>query len=469
MSAQISPPAPRPSGRLPGGPVLRLTLFAAVAASALHSIPTRMPSLAQAAPPVGEEIRALLAEAATAPPLTCMLAARSVEGGGWLRGGRAPVRPLNAATADQSWDGYRDITPDDVTFLLERLESGNACSREIAIRLLARDGSDATRAGLTRHLRAADADLRAVAAFGLGMIADEESASALLPLVTDNAAAPRANAVWALGRIGDLRAFDAVHRAIDDNDAIVREAAAQALGHFDSTAAVSALMRHLRTDDSPAVRRTCAWALAQLGAGEALEALAQAMRQDADAKVREMSAWAVGNLDQRGAHPALVEAARRDSDAEVRETAVWALGESRDRSHAAAIGDLLATERAPRVRATAAWALGVLEPASAPRGLTAALRDADDDVRLKAAWALSEIGDSSALPAVRSALETETVERTRRALLRALISSGESEEQMVRMFSSPHARDREMVARALAGRSRIDVWPWPMPRPRPFP
>jgi HEAT repeat protein len=97
------------------------------------------------------------------------------------------------------------------------------------------------------------------------------------------------------------------------------------------------------------------------------------------------------------------------------------------------------------------------------------LSDTDDDVRLKAAWALSEIGDSTALPAIRRALDTEGGERTRRALLRALISSGESDEQMVRRFDSPNARDRETVARVLAGRSRIDVWPWPMPRPRPFP
>jgi HEAT repeat protein len=164
-----------------------------------------------------------------------------------------------------------------------------------------------------------------------------------------------------------------------------------------------------------------------------------------------------------------VEAARRDASADVRETAVWALGESGNATYAEAIGALLASEQSAKVRATASWALGVLEPAGAPRALIDALGDTDDDVRLKAAWALSEIGDSSALPAIRRALDTEGGERTRRALLRALISSGESDEQMVRRFDSPNARDRETVARVLAGRSRIDVWPWPMPRPRPFP
>jgi HEAT repeat protein len=450
--------------------VLRLTVLAAVAAAAIHPAAEPLPPLRMPSPLVADaDVRALMAEATGAPPLVCMLAARSVEGGGWLRGGRAPVHPLDAANDPASWDGQRELANDDVTFLLERLENGDGCSREIAIRLLAGDGSRSTIDGLTRHLQAPDAGLRAVAAFGLGMLSHEASLGALLPLVGDAAPAARANAVWALGRIGDPQALGPVQGALEDPEAVVREAAAQALGHFEDAAAVAALIRHLRSDASPAVRRTCAWALAQLDAAEAVDPLATAMRQDSDARVREMSAWAIGNLDRSAAHPALVEAARRDADAAVRETAVWALGESGDQSHADAIGALMASEQDADVRATAAWALGVLEPARAPRALITALADSDNDVRLKAAWALSEIGDSSALPAIRRALETETVDRTRRALLRGLLSSGESEDQLVRMFSSPNARDREMVARALAGRTRIDVWPWPMPRPRPFP
>jgi HEAT repeat protein len=470
ISAQISPLAPRQAGRLPGGSVLRLTVLAAFAASAMHSAPPPMPFMVMetSSAPV-EDVRALMAEATGAPPLVCMLAARSVEGGGWLRGGRAPVHPLEAANDPDAWDGQRTLAPADVAYLLERLATGDGCSREIAIRLLARDGSDATVAGLTRHVQSTEPQLRAVAAFGLGMLARDASVEPLLPLVGDATPAVRANAVWALGRIGDVQALAPVQDALDDADAIVREAAAQALGHFESPASVAALIRHLRTDDAASVRRTCAWALAQLEAAEAIEPLGVALRQDSDAEVREMSAWAIGNIDRADGHPALLEAARRDADVDVRETSVWALGESGDRSHADAIGEILASERATRVRATASWALGVLEPARAPRGLIAALADSDNDVRLKAAWALSEIGDSAALPAIRRALETESVDRTRRALLRGLISSGESEDQLVRMFASPNARDREMVARTLAGRTRIDVWPWPMPRPRPFP
>jgi HEAT repeat protein len=154
----------------------------------------------------------------------------------------------------------------------------------------------------------------------------------------------------------------------------------------------------------------------------------------------------------------------------VRETAVWALATRGDGANAAPLADLLASERESSVRATAAWAIGTLHPTTAPAGLIAAVNDADDAVRQRAAWALSEIRDAAALPAVRRAMSrADNDSRTQRALLRALIRSGESDEQLLKLFDAPDARVREYVARALAGGGHVDVWPWPMPRPRPFP
>ena len=137
--------------------------------------------------------------------------------------------------------------------------------------------------------------------------------------------------------------------------------------------------------------------------------------------------------------------------------------------------DVLGTatsDRSPRVRGTAAWAIGQLDEngAKAPPGLLRLLTDESADTRLKAAWALGQIEDSGALPAVRDALHVEKNERVRRALIRALMKSGEkSEATLTQLLSSSDPQIREAAVRGLAGRDSFNPWPWPWPRPRPFP
>jgi HEAT repeat protein len=124
------------------------------------------------------------------------------------------------------------------------------------------------------------------------------------------------------------------------------------------------------------------------------------------------------------------------------------------------------------VRGTAAWAIGQLneeEGGKAPPGLLHVLQDANDESRLKAAWALGQIGDASALSAVRDALKVEKNDEVRRALIRALIKSGgRSEGALTELLNSPDASVREAAVRGLAGRNAFEPWPWPWPRPRPF-
>jgi HEAT repeat protein len=111
-----------------------------------------------------------------------------------------------------------------------------------------------------------------------------------------------------------------------------------------------------------------------------------------------------------------------------------------------------------------------LDPKEAPRGLIDALADDDDDVRLKAAWALGQIGDSSAVSAVRSALKAEKNDRARKAEIRALLKSGgRSEAMLTELLKSSDPEVREAAVRGLAGNDRFNPWPWPQPRPRPFP
>ena len=122
------------------------------------------------------------------------------------------------------------------------------------------------------------------------------------------------------------------------------------------------------------------------------------------------------------------------------------------------------------LRGTAAWALGQLEGQAAPAGLLRALRDQSKDVRLKAAWALGQTGTAAAQPALREALGRETEARTRLALVRALMKSGErSERTLTDLLSSRDPQVREAAVRGLAGNDAFEPWPWPEPRPRPFP
>jgi HEAT repeat protein len=136
-----------------------------------------------------------------------------------------------------------------------------------------------------------------------------------------------------------------------------------------------------------------------------------------------------------------------------------------------ALGNIAATDKSSRVRGTAAWAIGQLRGGGkAPAGLLQVLKDESDDARLKAAWALGQIGDSTALSAIRDALRTETSNEVRRALIRALMRSGErSEAALTQLLESGDPQIREAAVRGLAGNNSFNPWPWPWPRPRPIP
>jgi HEAT repeat protein len=83
---------------------------------------------------------------------------------------------------------------------------------------------------------------------------------------------------------------------------------------------------------------------------------------------------------------------------------------------------------------------------------------------------MGQIEDATALPTLRDALSNEKNDRVRRALIRALMKSGEhSEATLTQLLSSGDPQIREAAVRGLAGKDSFNPWPWPWPRPRPFP
>ncbi len=443
------------------------TIGIGLAAVALLT-PPRIQSPGAGEPAAG--LRELFVAAQGAPAAVCALAARGVLASGWGSAAEPPMPLLPRPAAWRARGNHGEsLDAADVRYILDQLATGDACVRELAVRLVAEQEDAQVAPGLVERLTAPDSALRGVAAYGLGMGGVRAAVVPLLRGLEDGAAGVRANVVWALGRIGDGRAVRAVTGRLADRAPIVREAAAGALGQLDSSSAVPALLRVLREDDVAAVRRTAAWALGQLSAEEAAGALATALRGDRDAAVREMCAWALGSIAAPAAGPALLAAARGDSDESVRETAVWALGQRGHEDDGTDLGQVLAAERSVRVRRTAAWALGQMNLRAAPKALLEALGDDDRDLRLKAAWALSEIGDAAAVPALRAALGREQDPRARQAEVRALIHSGERAERLTELLQSADPQVREAAIRGIAGRGGVDPWPWPQPRPRPFP
>jgi HEAT repeat protein len=418
------------------------------------------------------DVAALLASARGAPPIICSLASQSLRNFGWGDWSDAPATPLSNASLGRNYDfGPEQLAAADVERLLEGLANDDPCVREISVRLLGRQRGEPVVTGLITRLTAATPSLREVSALGLGLVKSSRAVDPLIRALRDATGGVRANSAWALGRLEAGKALGQIRDMFRDDDQRVREAAVIASGRMDdSTSSIPALIRVVRQDSSPQVRRAAAWALGQLESREAIEALTGVLTQDTDARVREMAAWALGQVEGRSAIGGLSTAARRDADDRVRETATWALGQLEDRSVVEVLGNIAASDKSSRVRGTAAWALGQLRGGKAPAGLLQVLRDENDDARLKAAWALGQIGDATAIPAIREALQRETSSEVRRALIRALMRSGErSQATLTDLLNSGDPQVREAAVRGLAGNNSFNPWPWQWPRPRTIP
>ena len=213
---------------------------------------------------------------------------------------------------------------------------------------------------LVAVLKDSNPELRRTAAQSLGKIARKEAVPALLDALRDPDAGVRRQAAWALGMIGeDALGPDRspLPTLLFDADAGVREAAAAALGLTgDTQTGIELLLERLQEPGTPA--DTKRWAAASLGGMEARSAVA--------------------GLTRLLAEP----------DTRVRRWAVAALGEIADEQAVKPLGVLLAKDPDPGVRLEIAFRLGKFGGTAAQPALTAALKDANEDVRRVAAAGL---------------------------------------------------------------------------------
>lgn len=294
--------------------------------------------------------------------------------------------------------------------------------------------------------------VRLQAAVILGRSGGVEALSPLAECLSDDEEYPvRAACAMALGNIGDVHAVEPLVARLEDPEELVRSTAREALFKLAAPEAVPYL-QVARERGSARVRLVLVELAARI-ADPSAGLLLTELIGDGDEKVREQAAAALKAMDPATVdalllraldHPSyrvkahaarlvgqrkrveavdrLVELASSPLEAvEVQAAARGALAELRPvldvarLATAARDGALLRKERQ-----RALVLLSALAGAEALGACVEALRDDDLSIRGAAAQALAEMGDASALSAIREAAERTPDERIKRAMLNSV-------------------------------------------------
>jgi HEAT repeat protein len=222
----------------------------------------------------------------------------------------------------------------------------------------------------------------------------EQALPRLLAVLKDPNPEQRRTAAQSLGKIARKEAVPALMEALRDPDAGVRRHAAWALGMIGEEAAGPdrSPLASLLFDPDPGVREAAALALGLTGDTQAgIERLLDRVQEPATpADAKRLAAASLGGMEARTAVPVLLKLLA-DRDAHVRRWAVAALGEIADQKTVAQLSRVLTKDPDPGVRIEAAFRLGKFGGEAARPALTAALKDANADVRRLAKAALEEL------------------------------------------------------------------------------
>ena len=259
-----------------------------------------------------------------------------------------PGRRLSVKSQDQQGEHLYGLalSPE----LIATLDDGQPTRRAAAARAMALLGDRAALPALLGHLADADAvagDQIVVAAAALG---GDQTVAALRPLLSSEAESLRARAALGLGLLAD-------------------------------DGSTAQLARMLAADPSPLARRRAAEALGAVGSPEALAALTAGLGDTAPAATRHAAMIGLERAGERAAEPltALLAAAESrggsgaGAGAGLRRDAATVLGYLRSPEATDGLALALA-DPAPEVRREAAWALGQIATLEARHALAAALR-----------------------------------------------------------------------------------------------
>ena len=215
----------------------------------------------------------------------------------------------------------------------------------------------------------------------------------LVAVLKDSNPELRRTAAQALGKIARKEAVPALREALRDPDAGVRRHAAWALGMIgeDAVGPDRSPLTPLLFDVDPDVRETAATALGLTGDTQVgIELLLEQLEEPGTpADSKRLAAASLGGMEARSAVTGLTRLLA-DQDARVRRWAVAALGEIADEQAVKPLGALLTKDPDAGVRLEAAFRLGKFGGAAARPALTAALTDANEDVRRVAAAGLKD-------------------------------------------------------------------------------
>lgn len=119
----------------------------------------------------------------------------------------------------------------------------------IAMDLVVKHYDPTCLATLLHTLQAGEAEMRGIAAVGLGKIKDRRAVEPLMAALSDDDDTLRANAAWALGELKESRAVEPILMLLKDEWSYPRQQAAVALGKIGGPQAVDGLIAALAHPD----------------------------------------------------------------------------------------------------------------------------------------------------------------------------------------------------------------------------